>query len=59
MAETSTPPRRPRSRAEAIAAGRAHARERGDRLTPTQIVRLAALVRPHLDTIRDPAERSA
>lgn len=45
-----------RSRADAIAAGRAHARARGDRLTPTQIVRLAALVRPHLDAA---AKRSA
>jgi hypothetical protein len=38
-----------RCRADALAAGRAHARARGDRLSPTQIVRLAALVRPHLD----------
>jgi hypothetical protein len=42
-------PRTIRSRADAIAAGRAHARARGDRLTPEQIVRLAALIRPHLD----------
>ena len=42
-------PRTIRSRADAIAAGRAHARARGDRLTPDQIVRLAALIRPHLD----------
>lgn len=41
-----------RSRADAITAGRAHARARGDRLTPTQIVRLAALIRPHLDEPR-------
>lgn len=41
-----------RSRAAAITAGRAHARARGDRLTPTQIVRLAALIRPHLDEPR-------
>lgn len=44
-----------RSRSDAIAAGRANARARGDRLTPTQIVRLAALVRPHLDGTRKTA----
>lgn len=40
---------RVRTPEEAFAAGRAHAQARGDRLTQTQIVRLAALVRPHLD----------
>ncbi|TDC47652.1 hypothetical protein E1281_25975 [Actinomadura sp. KC345] len=42
-----------RSRSDAIAAGRAHARARGDRLSPTQIVRLAALIRPHLDALAE------
>jgi len=59
MADTPEAPRRIRSRADAIAAGRAHARARGDRLSPTQIVRLAALIRPHLGAIRAEAERSA
>lgn len=40
------------SREDAIEAGRRHARERGDRLSPTQIVRMAALIRPHLDKVR-------
>lgn len=46
--------RRIRSREDAFAAGRAHAKARGDKLTPTQIVRLAALIRPHLDGAREP-----
>jgi len=50
--EVDRAPRTIRSRADAIAAGRAHARARGDRLTPEQIVRLAALIRPHLDEPR-------
>lgn len=41
---------RVQSREAALDAGRAHARARGDRLDPTQAVRLAALVRPHLDS---------
>jgi hypothetical protein len=40
------------TRSDAVALGRAHARARGDHLTPTQIVRLAALIRPHLDEPR-------
>lgn len=42
---------RVQSREAALAAGREHARARGDRLDPTQAVRLAALVRPHLGGI--------
>lgn len=48
-----------RSRADAIAAGRRHARERGDRLTPVQAVRLAALIRPHLDRATPAPTRTA
>lgn len=44
-----------RSAADALTAGRAHAKARGDRLSPTQIVRLAALIRPHLDGTRKTA----
>lgn len=55
LAGATRAPRTIRSRADAIAAGRAHARARGDRLTPEQIVRLAALVRPHLDGTRKTA----
>ncbi len=41
-------PARPRTREQCLELGRRHARDRGDKLTPEQIVRLAALVRPHL-----------
>jgi mono/diheme cytochrome c family protein len=41
-----------RTRADAIEAGRRHARERGDRLSPAQIVRMAELLRPHWPAIR-------
>lgn len=41
-----------RSRSDAVAAGRAHAHARGDRLNRDQIVRLAALLRPHLEAQR-------
>src|SRR5690606_26353186 len=57
LAGATRAPRTIRSRADAIAAGRAHARARGDRLTPEQIVRLAALIRPHLDGDRAASER--
>lgn len=49
---TAEQPEPIRSRADAIKAGRRHARERGDQLTPTQIVQIAALLRPYLDDIK-------
>src|SRR5690606_8514409 len=46
LAGATRAPRTLRSRAAAIAAGRAPARARGDRRTPQQLVRLAAVARP-------------
>lgn len=47
--QCGNPHPRVRTPADALAAGRAHARARGDHPSPVQIVRLAALIRPHVD----------
>jgi hypothetical protein len=52
-------PKRCRTPEEAFEAGRELARTRGDRLSDTQAVRLAALVRPHLDRDDRDEERRA
>jgi hypothetical protein len=48
---TDKPRRRPRTAAECLEAGRRHARERGDHLTPADAARAAVLIRPHWPAI--------
>ena len=57
MAADETP--RCRTPQEAFEAGRELVRSRGDRLSDTQIVRLAALVRPYLDRDDSDEQRTA